>query len=218
MQILYVGTDDRLDWTRRKILSVAGYSVLDVREAAQAGELARTARLAILSNLVSRQKRDAIALFLARQYPDLLQLAFDTWDTTLKHAELIPPQVKPDELLKLVGTALMRQHQHPEVSSKYFLYVDRRRQYTNVSDGVCELLGFRREEIIGRTIDWLTYDDVTVPALFDEFLKASQMTGTYALRSKKGLPVVVEFTATVLADGCLCSELSPVELSQIPPR
>lgn len=210
MQILYVGTDDQLDWTRKQILSHAGYVVRDVRNRAETEALAKEARLALFSNLLAKSERDAVAEVLSSQYPNILRLAFESKDTTPQHGELLPRQLNPDAFLKLVGTAMMRQHQHPEVVSKYFLYVDYRRRYTHVSDGVCEMLGFGRAEIIGQTIDWLTYEDSEkVPALFDEYLKATKMTGTYAVRSKNGQPVRVNFKATVLADGCLCSELLP---------
>ena len=52
-------------------------------------------------------------------------------------------------MLKQVGVALMKQHQHPEISSKYFMYMDRNRRYINVSDGMCELFKWRRGEILG---------------------------------------------------------------------
>jgi hypothetical protein len=60
-------------------------------------------------------------------------------------------------MLKQVGVALMKQHQHPEISSKYFIYMDRNRRYINVSDGMCELFKWRRGEILGKAIEWLTY-------------------------------------------------------------
>jgi hypothetical protein len=59
-------------------------------------------------------------------------------------------------MLKQVGVALMKQHQHPEISSKYFMYMDRNRRYINVSDGMCELFKWRRGEILGKTIEWPT--------------------------------------------------------------
>ena len=61
-----------------------------------------------------------------------------------------------NEMLKQVGVALMKQHQHPEISSKYFMYMDRNRRYINVSDGMCELFKWRRCEILGKAIEWLT--------------------------------------------------------------
>lgn len=218
MELLYVGTEDRLDWTRRKILISAGHLVIDIRSMAEIGSSAKAARLVVLSNLLPKQKRDEFSNFLSSQYPDILRLAFYTSDSSPEHGEYLPPQLDPDGLLKVVGSALMRQHHHPEVQSKYFLYVDYRRRYISVSDGIVELTGFSREEILGKSIEWLTYGvSSEVPAQFQEYLAAKKMAGSYVLRSSKGEPVPVTFNATVLADGCLCSELSPTGNIASPP-
>ncbi len=210
MQLLYVGTDDPLDWTRREILASAGYLVVDARDMAEVTSRAKAARIVLISNLVSHQKRVEVSRLLASEHPDVLRLAFQTGDSSTEHGECLPSQLDPDQFLKLVGTAVMRQHHHPEVESKYFLYVDHHRRYISVSDGVVELTGFSREEILGKSIEWLTYGvSSEVPAQFHDYLIEKKMAGSYVLRSKAGDPIPVTFEATVLPDGCLCSEITP---------
>jgi PAS domain S-box-containing protein len=211
MQILYVGIDDPLDWSRRQILSSAGYVVMEACDSCQAeAALIKGVRLAIVSNLLNKQERDEVATRIATQSPDTLCLYFAARDLPLRRGEILPRQLTPSEFLKVVGSALMRQHQHPEVQGKYFAYVDYRRRYTHVSDGVCELTGFRREEILGQSIEWLTYGDPsTVPQQFHEYLQTKKMNGSYTLRTKQGGPIQVNYEATVLPDGCLCSQLQP---------
>jgi PAS domain S-box-containing protein len=212
MRILYVGIDDPLDWSRRQILTAAGYVVTDAREPAQVEQaLEKGPRLAILSNLILRTERNRIAALISSNAPGLLTLVFfSSFDTAPENAEILPPHLSPSEFLKIVGTALMKQHHHPEIKSDYFLYVDHRRRYTHVSDGVCHLTGFTREEIVGQSIEWLTYPSTnSVPEQFREYLKSKKMSGSYVLRNKEGEPVHVRFDATILPDGCLCSELTP---------
>lgn len=211
MQILYVGIDDPLDWSRRQILSSAGYVVMQAQDLAETDvALGRGVRLAIISNLIRKSDRDEIAARIAAKSPDTLCLYFAARELPACRGEVLPRQLIPGEFLKIVGSSLMKQHQHPEIRGKYFAYVDYRRRYTHVSDGVCELTGFNREEIVGQPVEWLTYGDKDkVPEQFREYLESKKMNGSYVLRTKQGDPVPVRFEATVLPDGCLCSELQP---------
>ena len=211
MKIMFAGTDDALDLTRRQMLASAGYAVLDVRDADEAAKvLTPDVSLAMISSLVRKGDQIRIAALLASQSPNTLLVSFSTYNSAIEHGEIWPPLLGPEEFLKQVGVAVMKQHRHPEISSKYFMYVDRNRRYINVSDGVCELLKWDREEILGRTIDWLTYpNSADAPVMFRQYLESGKMVGSYMLRSKSGEPVKVKFNARVLPDGCMCSELSP---------
>lgn len=210
MRILYVGKDELLDWSRRKVLASAGYLVMDVRDMAQvADSLSKGPRLAILSNLLSETERGQIADFLAMHVPDVSCMAFDPAKAPA-NCQPLPRHLDPNAFLKAVGAALMQQHQHPEVDSKYFAYFDYRGRYLHVSDGVCELTGFRREEIIGHRIEWLADgEEGPEPCCFGEHRELKNMSGKCNLRSKKGSPIPTNYESRVLPDGCLCSEFSP---------
>ncbi len=212
MRILYVGTDELLDWSRRKVLASAGYLVMDVHDLAHATEaLGKGPRLAILSNLISETERDRISNFLAIRFPDVLRMAFEG-AKTLAICEPLPRHLEPNAFLKAVGAALMRQHQHPEIDGKYFVYLDYRGRYLHVSDGLCALTGFRREEIIGRRIECLAdCEEGPEPCCFGEYRELKDMRGKCNLRSKRGPPIPTNYESTVLPDGCLCSEFSPEE-------
>jgi PAS domain-containing protein len=210
VKILFIGTGELLDWTRRQVLASAGYEVVDVHsEAELQGALGSDAPLVLISSLIEKDKQARIADLIASRSPDAVVVALAN-ESAMIGGEMVPPLSTPNELLKQIGVALMKQHHHPEVSSKYFLYVDRDRRYINVSDGVSELLGWRREEILGNRIEWLTYpESADAPAMFREYLDEGRMAGSYVLKSKSGAPVRVRFEARVLADGCMCSELFP---------
>jgi hypothetical protein len=210
VKILFAGTNDALDFTRRQLLASAGYVVVDVRDPDEAAKgLTGVVSLAVISNMVKRDDQIRIAAVLASQSPDTLFVNFSREEAANKRGHFIPPLLGPEEFLKQVGVALMKQHRHPEISSKYFMFVDRDRRYINVSDGVCELLKWSREEILGKTIDWLTYpNSADAPVMFRHYIESGEMVGSYVLRCKTGEPVNVTFKATVLPDGCMCSELS----------
>ena len=210
MKILFAGTNDVLDLTRRRLLASAGYVVVDVRDPDEAAKgLTGDVSLAVISSLVKRVDQIEIAAVLASQSPDTLLVTFSTEEAAIKRENFIPPLVGPEGFLKQVGVALMKQHRHPEINSKYFMFVDRNRRYINVSDGVSELLEWSREEILGKTIDWLTYpNSADAPVMFRHYMESGKMVGSYVLRCKSGEPVNVTFKATILPDGCMCSELS----------
>jgi PAS domain S-box-containing protein len=209
VKILFIGTEDLLDWTRRQVLASTGYEVVDGGSGADAGALNSDASLAVISSLIDTDEQERIAEVLRSKSPETLVIILRKDSATVGDM-IVPPLSDPNELLKQVGVALMKQHHHPEVSSPYFLYVDRNRRYINVSDGVCELTKWRREEILGKKIEWLTYpESADAPAMFQQYLENGRMAGHYQLRSRSGEPVRVRFAAAVLADGCMCSELFP---------
>lgn len=81
--------------------------------------------------------------------------------------------------------------------------VDREGRYTEVSPAASRLLGYAREELLGKTpaditapIDASRVDDMRARLIAD-----GVETGELTLRRKDGSEVPVEFTASVLADG-----------------
>jgi len=76
-----------------------------------------------------------------------------------------PPQARPSidtfvakgpspaVLLSTTASLLrLRSHAHPELEGKYIAFVDERRRYLDVTDGVCELLSYTRAELLEMTI------------------------------------------------------------------
>lgn len=210
MKLLFVGTDDVLDWTRRKILICAGYELALAHDSKTLLYLeVSDTKLALLSNLLSQAERESIESLIRHRWPDMLLLPFST--DRVGRGPVLPPFADPSEILKIVGSTLMMQHHHAEVDSPFFMYVDRQRRYIHVSHGICELLGMRREQIIGATIDALTYPETAdAPALFKEYLSSKGMQGSYILQHADGHPVPVAYDAHIFDDGCMCSCLTPL--------
>lgn len=103
-------------------------------------------------------------------------------------------------------------HEHPEISGEYVVFVDTNRRYLEVTDGVCRLLGYSREELLGKTID-----DVTAPELrdrvsntFEQYLQAGGLAGNYLLVSRDGQRVPIRYESKVFPDGCLVARWEPI--------
>src|SRR6185312_9064864 len=77
------------------------------------------------------------------------------------------------------------------------LLADDQRHYREASVGASLLLGLRREEIIGRSLDDFAEPSVkpVIPELWQDFLKDGEQAGTLRLRGADGAAREVEYTA-----------------------
>jgi PAS domain S-box-containing protein len=120
----------------------------------------------------------------------------------------------PAVLLKTTASLLqVRGRSHPELDGKYIVFVDEHRRYVDVTDGVCELLGYSRSELLKMTVD-----DVTAPVmrsrtapLFQQYLADGRLHGEYVLLHRDGSEIPITYTATVFPDGCMVASWKPQE-------
>jgi PAS domain S-box-containing protein len=130
----------------------------------------------------------------------------------------VPPQAQPHidafvrkgeapgVLLSTTASLLhLRSHAHVELEGKYVAFVDEHRRYLDVTDGVCELLGYSRSELLQMKID-----DVTAPAmrsntapLFRRYMEDGTQEGEYILLDRNGSEVPIYYIARVFPDGCM---------------
>jgi PAS domain S-box-containing protein len=104
-------------------------------------------------------------------------------------------------------------HSHPEMSGDYVACVDATRHYVAVTDGVCELLGYSRAELLRKSIDEVTAPEIraTVPETFDHYVAQGSMEGVFALVAKDGHRVAIQYQARVFPDGCMVARWHPLE-------
>ncbi len=117
----------------------------------------------------------------------------------------------------LLLNALMRAlqmpvHAHPELAGKFVVFVDADRRYVEVTDGVCELLGYSRSELLGKTIDEITAPEIReqVPRLFHRYRERGHLEGEFVLRRRDGTRLVIHYVSTVLPDGCMAARWEPL--------
>jgi hypothetical protein len=115
---------------------------------------------------------------------------------------------KPQDALAprlAVGGNLPKNPVHnAHVRKEYAAVVDRNRRYVQVSDSLCKLLGYQREELIGKQCD-----DVTVPGtndiqtIFDLLQKAGYMHGIWVFAHRGRTRILVRYEAWVRRDGLI---------------
>jgi PAS domain S-box-containing protein len=120
----------------------------------------------------------------------------------------------PAVLLKTTASLLqVRSHSHPELDGRFIAFADEQRRFVDVTDGICELLGYSRSELLRMTID-----DVTAPVmrsetapLFQQYLADGRLHGKYVLLHRDGKEIPITYTATIFADGCMVASWGPQE-------
>jgi PAS domain S-box-containing protein len=84
---------------------------------------------------------------------------------------------------------------------QYITVVDTDRRYVQVSDSFCQLVGYSREELLGKS-----YDELTAPGtndilgVFTLFSKLGYMQGLWMLVSHQGTRILVHYRAWIRPD------------------
>jgi PAS domain S-box-containing protein len=205
--ILYLGPKDSLDSSRRILLKRAGYKISAIHDVEEAIRLKswRGCALVILDKTIPRKHRSIIRAELEEAKIGILDLTS------------MPPLRSdgdhgPEAFLELVGQAVMASHGHPEIRGENVAWVDRDRRYVHVTDGFLQLIGYDRDEVLGRFIDDFTYPGTAnAQEVFHRYLTDGHMSGRYLLRHKSGAKVAIEYEAGVLPDGCMYSNMRPAK-------
>jgi PAS domain S-box-containing protein len=88
-----------------------------------------------------------------------------------------------------------------EVKPEFITVVNSDRKFVEVSESFCRLLGYRREELIGKP-----YDDVTapntndIPTVFRLFSEMGYMHGLWMLASRRGTRILVRYESWIRPD------------------
>jgi PAS domain S-box-containing protein len=87
------------------------------------------------------------------------------------------------------------------VRADYTAVVDGDRRYVEVSDTFCQLVGYRREELIGKRFDDLTAPGTNdIPSVFRQFVSQGYMQGLWMLVSRSGTTILVRYESWVRSD------------------
>src|ERR1700730_1870054 len=122
-------------------------------------------------------------------------------------------RVLREELRDSPSKPVTPRHTHPEVCGEYVVFVDANRRYLDMTEGVCSLLGYTREQLLDKTID-----DITAPELkgnvsenFQKYVNAGGLSGQFLLLACDGRRVPILYEAKVFPDGCLVARWEPVQ-------
>jgi PAS domain S-box-containing protein len=108
-----------------------------------------------------------------------------------------------DQSLEVISR---RQGSRPNahVQPQYVVIVDANRRYVDMSESFCKLLGYQRQELIGKK-----YDDFTVPrtndipVVFELFMNDGYMHGIWVLAHRSGTHLIVRYEAWRRSDGLI---------------
>jgi PAS domain S-box-containing protein len=79
--------------------------------------------------------------------------------------------------------------------------VDTERRYVEVSDSFCQLMGYQREELIGKQYDELTAPDSNdIASIYALFARLGYMQGLWMLVTRQGTRVLVRYESWLRPD------------------
>jgi PAS domain-containing protein len=124
------------------------------------------------------------------------------------HPDEVPEWFTQRSTRRLIARAFAKRL----VAPLYTTLVDSDRKYVRVSDSFCQLLGYKSEELIGKT-----YDDVTapktadIPATFSLFKNLGYMCGLWILVHRTGQRILIRYESWLRADSFIESNMEVVE-------
>jgi len=122
--------------------------------------------------------------------------------------------VKPmlHTLKRLEAMQHARSQHVAESNGEYVVVADLNRNYTFVTDPVCDLLGYDRAMFLELRIDDVVdgSTEVTEP-LFQEFVAQGKQAGRITLRHRSGKKVPVKYLSRVELDGCVIAQWEPLD-------
>src|SRR5690348_6781264 len=97
------------------------------------------------------------------------------------------------------------------VAPEFTAVVDTNRRYLDVSDSFCQLVGYRRDELIGKTYDEISASGTNdIPTVFRLFIKNGYMHGLWMLVHRRGNPILVKYEAWLRPDSQIQSNMELV--------
>jgi PAS domain S-box-containing protein len=88
-----------------------------------------------------------------------------------------------------------------DVRPEYITVVDSDRRYVEVSDSFCQLVGYKREELLGMRYDDLTAPNTNdIPSVYSLFSKLGHMHGLWMLVSHEGTRILVRYKSWLRQD------------------
>jgi PAS domain S-box-containing protein len=151
-----------------------------------------------------RQLKPWVPILLLSAYVSLPEEVITCVDAYVTKGQ--PPAVLLDELSILMRSP---RHFHPELAGDYVAFVDCDRRYIEVSDALCELLGYARAELLGKRIEDVAAF-ATVRERFQNYVEVGQQEGYDTLRHRDGSLIPIRYRAKVFPDGCVASIIEPL--------
>ncbi len=113
------------------------------------------------------------------------------------------PHNVPERML-----SLFRDERTERARTAYTTVVDKDRMYVDVSESFCDLVGYKREELIGTRYDHLTALNTSdIPATYKVFNKVGYLNGLWVLVHRTGYRILIRYEARVREDSFIESNI-----------
>lgn len=116
------------------------------------------------------------------------------------------------QALKRIEAMLHARTHLGDLDGKYVVVADLNRNYSFVSDAVCDLLGYDRAMLLEMRIDNIVAGATPIAKpLFDDFVTQGKQEGKIILRHRSGKLITVKYEALVEPDGCSIAHWEPLD-------
>lgn len=124
-----------------------------------------------------------------------------------------PPEQVPEWIVESFQNQFpITEDSRPRVAPIYKTIVDSDRRYVSVSDSFCELLGYKKEELIGRRYDEFTAPTTNdIPVTSSMFKKLGYMHGLWMLIHRQGERILIRYEVWLRADSLVESNIELVD-------
>jgi len=123
----------------------------------------------------------------------------------------VPEQV-PEWIAESFRNDMVVTESRPRVAPICTTVVDSDRKYVWVSDTFCDLLGYKREELVGKQYDEFTAPSTSdIPLTSSIFKKLGYMHGLWMLIHRTGERILIRYEAWLRADSLVESNIEVVD-------
>ena len=217
-QILMIDSDQTGVRIRGYVLQASGYTVTTTTDPEQAKSLMLEKPDAVVCSLHLRGRSGDSLIDelhrLAWKTPFVAMLDTPYANTTDDVADRFVLKLDgPKALLGALDEVLRFQHhRHTEFEGDRVVFVDRDRRYIDATEQACELIGYRRQELIGLRIDDVSIQEsAEVQGKFAQYLADGEQSGVFLLRHRDGHAVPIHYRSLLLPDGSMAAEWEPAQ-------
>jgi PAS domain S-box-containing protein len=115
----------------------------------------------------------------------------------MAHAKPVSALLSEDPTSSSISSA-----HETRVQPEYISVVNAQRKFVEVSPSFCKLLGYTREELVGRLFDDFTVPRTTnIPIIWRLFLRNTGMIGIWVFAHRGGTKLFVRYEAFTREDG-----------------
>jgi len=169
--------------------------------------------LVVVGLFASATERQKLVTIIKSQHPHVRVIVlFAEANEFYPEADVVlSPSDRSGKLFYSITSLLTPPASRAPSKAKYVVFVDVQGRYLEVIPGICRLLGYKREELIGKMLDDIFQEKPRTPwdDMYQQFLRQGFLHGRHVLRHKNGQPINIQYQAHFLPGGKVMAEWFP---------